>query len=188
MSGDAERLSSRPIFKGRVIDLSVDRVRLPNGIEADLEIIHHLGAAVALPVEDGPGGEPEVLLVRQYRYPAGGWLLEVPGGKLDGAEDPEVCARRELAEEIGVRAAELIPLGWIWTTPGFTDEKIWLYLARGLEPVAHAREDHEVIELARMPLAEAVEQAVRGEIPDAKTVCTLLRAAAWLADGDKECR
>jgi ADP-ribose pyrophosphatase len=180
VSGDAERLSSRPIFKGRVIDLSVDRVRLPNGVEADLEMIHHLGAAVALPVEDGPGGEPEVLLVRQYRYPAGGWLLEVPGGKLDGAEDPEVCARRELAEEIGVRPTELIPLGWIWTTPGFTDERIWLYLARGLERVERALEDHEVIELARMPLAEAVEMAVRGEIQDAKTVCTLLRAAARL--------
>ena len=134
----------------------------------------------ALPVEDGPGGEPEVLLVRQYRYPAGGWLLEVPGGKLDGAEDPEVCARRELAEEIGVRPAELIPLGWIWTTPGFTDEKIWLFLARDLAPSAAAPEDHEVLALERLPLAEAVARAARGEIQDAKTVCTLLRAAAWL--------
>lgn len=179
MSG-GERLATRPVFRGRVIDLSVDRVRLPNGAEADLELVHHLGAAVALPVEDGPDGEPWALLVRQYRYPTGGWLLEVPGGKLDGAEDPEACARRELAEEIGRRPGELVPLGRIWTTPGFTDERIWLYLARGLEPVESALEDHEVLEVERLPLADAVARAARGEIEDAKTVCTLLRAAAFL--------
>lgn len=179
-SGGAERLSSRSIFEGRVIDLSVDRVRLPNGAEADLEYVHHLGAAVALPVESGDGGEPYALLVRQYRYPTGGWLLEVPGGKLDGGEDPRECARRELAEEIGRRPGALEPLGWIWTTPGFTDEKIWLFLARDLEPAERALEQHEVLDLERLPLTEAVARAARGEIHDAKTVCTLLRAAAHL--------
>lgn len=178
MTAAAERLSSRSIFRGRVLDLSVDRVRLPNGAEADLEMIHHMGAAVALPVETDGDGTPHALLVRQYRYPTGGWLLEVPGGKLDGGEDPRECARRELIEEIGRRPAELVPLGWIWTTPGFTDEKIWLFLARGLEPAAAAPEDHEVLTLERLPLAEAVARAERGEIQDAKTVVALLRAAA----------
>jgi ADP-ribose pyrophosphatase len=176
----AERLASRSIFRGKVLDLSVDRVRLPNGAEADLEMIHHMGAAVALPVETDPDGTPHALLVRQYRYPTGGWLLEVPGGKLDGGEDPRECARRELAEEIGRRPGELVPLGWIWTTPGFTDEKIWLFLARDLEPADAAPEDHEVLSLQRLPLAEAVARAAGGEIQDAKTVCALLRAAAHL--------
>ena len=180
MSGGGERLASRPIYRGKVLDLSVDRVRLPNGAEADLELVHHLGAAVALPVETGGDGVPHALLVRQYRYPTGGWLLEVPGGKLDGGEDPRACARRELEEEIGRRPGELVPLGWIWSTPGFTDERIWLFLARDLTPVARDPDEHEVLELERLPLAEAVARAARGEIQDAKTVCTLLRAAAHL--------
>jgi ADP-ribose pyrophosphatase len=134
LTAAAERLATRSIYRGKVLDLSVDRVRLPNGAEADLELIHHMGAAVALPVETDDAGTPHALLVRQYRYPTGGWLLEVPGGKLDGGEDPRECARRELIEEIGRRPGELVPLGWIWTTPGFTDEKIWLFLGRDLAP------------------------------------------------------
>jgi len=104
----------------------------------------------------------------------------VPGGKLDGGEDPRECARRELIEEIGRRPGELVPLGWIWTTPGFTDEKIWLFLARDLTPADAGLEEHEVLSLERLPLAEAVARAARGEIQDAKTVCALLRAAAHL--------
>lgn len=179
-AGDGERLASRPIYDGRVIDLAVDRVRLPNGAEAELEIVRHMGAAVALPVMPGEDGGLDALLVRQYRYPTGGWLLEVPGGKLDGDEDPRDCARRELAEEIGYRPGELVPLGSIWTTPGFTDERIWLFLARELEATDTALEEHEVLELERLPLAAAVAQAASGEIADAKTVCTLLRAAMRL--------
>ena len=93
-------ISSQPIYKGRVVDLSLDRVLLPNGNETDLELIRHPGAAVVLPVETGPDGVDYALLVRQYRYAANGWLLEVPGGKLDGPEDPEICARivRELRQ------------------------------------------------------------------------------------------
>ena len=180
MTAAAERLATRSIYRGKVLDLSVDRVRLPNGAKADLELIHHMGAAVALPVETDDAGTPHALLVRQYRYPTGGWLLEVPGGKLDGGEDPRECARRELIEEIGRRPGELVPLGWIWTTPGFTDEKIWLFLGRDLTPADADPEEHEVLSLERLPLAEAVARAARGEIQDAKTVCTLLRAAVHL--------
>ena len=175
-------ISSQPIYKGRVVDLSVDRVLLPNGNETDLEMIRHPGAAVVLPVETGEDGVDYALLVRQYRYAADGWLLEVPGGKLDGPEDPEVCARRELAEEIGQEAGELLGLGSILTTPGFTDERIWLYLARDLTPTrdGSALEADEVLEVERIPLSEAISAAIDGDIIDAKTVAALLRAAAML--------
>lgn len=173
-------ISSVSIYQGRVVDLTVDRVLLPNGNETELEMIRHPGAAVALPVEIGDDGTEYAVLVRQYRYAAGGWLLEVPGGKLDGAEDPEVCARRELEEEVGLSAGELTGLGSILTTPGFTDERIWIYLARDLTPVegGHTLEADEVIEVERIPLQDAVAMAASGEITDAKTVAALLRAAA----------
>jgi len=175
-------ISSQPIHKGRVVDLSLDSVLLPNGNQTDLEMIRHPGAAVVLPVETGEDGVDYALLVRQYRYAADGWLLEVPGGKLDGPEDPKVCAKRELAEEIGQEAGELMGLGSILTTPGFTDERIWLYLARELKPIpgGSALEADEVLEVERIPLSEAVSRAIEGDIIDAKTVVALLRAAAML--------
>ncbi len=177
-------ISSRHIYRGRVVDLSVDRVRLPNGNVTELEMIRHPGAAVALPIETSEDGLTYALLVRQYRYAADGWLLEVPGGKLDGPEDPEACARREIVEEIGMEAGELVGLGSILTTPGFTDERIWLYLARDLRPVAEgpALEADEVLEVERIPLDEAFSMATDGRIADAKTVASLLRAAVLLAD------
>lgn len=181
---DAGLVSTRHIYRGRVVDLSVDQVKLPNGSITELEMIRHPGAAVTLPIETGEDGLTHALLVRQYRYAAGGWLLEVPGGKLDGPEDPEACARREIVEEIGMEAGELVSLGSILTTPGFTDERIWLYLARDLTPVGEgpALEEDEVLDVERVPLDEAFSMAADGRITDAKTVASLLRAAALLAD------
>jgi ADP-ribose pyrophosphatase len=173
---EGERLGSREIFRGKTVKLDIDRVRLPNGKEMDFEMIRHAGAAAVVPV----ASDGTVLLIRQYRYATGGFLLEIPAGKLDPGEAPETCAARELAEETGFRPAKLEPLGWIWTTPGFTDEKIWLFLATGLEPAKQDLEDDEVLSLERLPLAQAVEKATRGEIHDGKTVCALLRAAARL--------
>ena len=153
--------------------LSVDRVRLPNGNVTELELIRHPGAAAAVPV----ASDGSVLLVRQYRYAAADWLLEVPAGKLDRGEAPESCALREVEEETGYRPGRLDSLGWIFTTPGFTDEKIWLYLARDLVATRQELQHDEVLTVVRMPLAEAVERAAAGEIRDAKSVCALLRAA-----------
>jgi ADP-ribose pyrophosphatase len=167
-----ERLDSREVFRGRTVSLDVDRVRLPNGREMDFEMIHHPGAAAVVPLLD----DGTVLLVRQYRYATGGYLLEVPAGKLDPGEAPEACALRETEEEVGYRPGKLQPLGWIWTTPGFADEKIWLYLATGLEPTRQTLGDDEVLSIERMPLREAVEKAARGEIHDCKTAVALLRA------------
>jgi ADP-ribose pyrophosphatase len=169
----AQRIDRRPIYDGRVVRLSVDQVRLPNGNVTELELIRHPGAAAALPLD----ADGTVLLVRQYRYAASDWLLEVPAGKLDPGEAPEVCALREVEEETGVRPGRLEPLGWIFTTPGFTDEKIWLYLARDLVPTRQELQHDEVLTVVRLTLADAVELAASGEIRDAKSVCTILRAA-----------
>ena len=171
-----QRLSIREVFRGNTIRLDVDRVRLPNGREMDFEMIHHAGAAAVVPVL----ASGEVLLVRQYRYATGGYLLEIPAGKLDPGEGPEACARRELEEETGYRPSELTALGWIWTTPGFADERIWLYLATDLEETRQELEDDEILTLEKIPLEEAVARAASGEIHDSKTVCALLRAGRRL--------
>jgi ADP-ribose pyrophosphatase len=168
-----ERLGTREIYRGRTFNVDVDRVRLPNGREVEMELVHHRGAAAVVPVLD----DGTVLLVRQYRYATGGWLLEIPAGKLDNGESPETCAGREAEEEVGYRPTKLEPLGWIWSSPGFADEKIWLFLATGLEETRQGLEEDEVLQIERMPFQEAVDRAVRGEIHDAKSAVALLRAA-----------
>ena len=160
------------IFSGRVVDLAIERVELPNGERAELELIRHPGAAAVVPLT----ARGEVLLVRQYRHAIGDWLLEVPAGKLDPGEDPEDCARREVEEETGWRPGCLEPLGWIWSSPGFTDERIWLFEASALVRGEQALEADEVLSVVRLPLAEAVAQAGDGRIVDSKSVCALLRA------------
>ena len=177
-SEDPGLISSTPVHHGRVVDLSVDTVRFPDGTTGELEMIRHSGAAAVLPVLDHAGPDPEILLIRQYRYAAGGYLLEVPAGRPDRAgEDWEVCARRELEEETGLIAGRLRRLTSILTTPGFTDERIHLFLAHDLRPGATAHDRDEFIEVVRLPFSHALEMVVAGEIDDAKTVCTLLIAA-----------
>lgn len=175
-----ERLGTREIYRGRTFNVDVDRVRLPNGREMDLELVHHPGAAAVVPVLD----DRTVLLVRQYRYVTGGWLLEIPAGKRDPGETPEACAAREAEEEIGYRPGKLEPLGWIWTSPAIADEKIWLYLATGLTASKQSLDRNEVLSIERVPLSAAVEQATRGEIHDCKSVCALLRAWHLLKSRD----
>ncbi|HSM52164.1 MAG TPA: NUDIX hydrolase [Thermoanaerobaculia bacterium] len=175
----AERLSRTRVYDGRVVRVDVERVRLPRGSECELEMIRHSGAAAVVPLT----AEGDVVLVRQYRHATDGWLLEVPAGKLDPGESPEACARRETAEETGLAAGALVSLGWIWTTPGFTDERIWLYLARDLRPAAQDLQGDEELDVVRLPFAEAVAMATDGRLTDGKSVCALLRAAARLAAG-----
>ncbi|HYJ79821.1 MAG TPA: NUDIX hydrolase, partial [Longimicrobiaceae bacterium] len=131
---DPARISRRPVHHGRIVDLGIDTVRFPDGSTGELEMIHHSGASAVLPVMGDPGGpDPEIVLVRQYRYAAGGYLYEVPAGRPDRDGEPwEEVARRELLEEAGLVAGELRLLTVIWTTPGFTDERIRLYLATNL--------------------------------------------------------
>ncbi len=171
-------VSSRTVYEGRVIrELSVQEVALPNGHTVTLELIRHPGAVAVVPVDS----QGNAVLVRQYRHATGSWLLEVPAGKLDHpGEAPEDCARREVEEETGYLAGDLVALGWIWTTPGFTNEKIFLYLARDLTASRSNLQDDEVLTVERVPLAEAIRLAEAGEITDGKSVCALLRAAASL--------
>jgi ADP-ribose diphosphatase len=164
---------SKPRFRVRV---STERVTLPNGHTTELDIVHHPGAAAVVPFT----APDEVLLIRQFRHAAGGHILEVPAGKLDAGEAPETCAARELEEEAGQRAGRLEALGWIWTTPGFTDERIFLFAAFDLTRVGQRLDGDEVIEVLRMPLAEALERVWRGEINDAKSAMALLHAARRL--------
>lgn len=172
-------LTSKTVFRGKVLDLTVDRVQLPGGPTVELEILRHPGASATVPLDDGG----RVLLLRQYRHAAGGWIHEVPAGKLARGESPESCAVRETAEETGHRPGRLTPLGWIWTTPGFTDERIWLFLARDLVQVERSLDEDELLEPVWMDLDRAVDLAATGGIQDAKSVCALLRAARALGHG-----
>jgi len=165
-------VTKRLAYQGRSIAVWAEDVTLPNGAVAKLDIVRHPGASCVVPFES----DDEVLLIRQYRHAAGGTIWEVPAGKLDG-DTPEVCARKELEEEAGRRAGRLERLGEIWTTPGFTDEKIHLFAAFDLSEVPHAREEHEVIEVVPMPLADALDLVWRGELTDAKSALALLHAA-----------
>jgi ADP-ribose pyrophosphatase len=173
MSGDSDADGANQGFR---VHVSNERVVLPNGVTLWLDIVRHPGAAAIVPFI----GDEEVLLIRQYRHAAAGTLLEVPAGKIDPGETPRTCAGRELEEEAGYRAGRLVDLGWIWTTPGFTDEKIHLFAAFDLTPSKQRPEDDEVIEVVRMPLAEAVELVWSGVLNDAKSSLALLRAARHL--------
>lgn len=183
--GAARTLDSRPVYEGKIVRLRLDTVRYPDGSTGELEIVSHVGAAAALPlttpgVDCDAGTPPRVILLRQYRHAVGDPIWEVPAGKLDGEESPEACARRELREETGVAADRLERLATLWTTPGFTNERIHLFLATGLTFGATQREGHELMETHEVRLAEALDMIERGEIDDAKTVACLLMAARRL--------
>ena len=181
MSDDACIGSSR-VYSGRVISLDVDRVRFPDGTIGELEIIRHPGASAIVPfLSDPAGDDPQVLLLKQYRYAAGGTLYEIPAGRLEPGESPEACARRELLEETGCTAESMVPLTSMFTTPGFTDERIHLFLASGLARGESRREADEFIEIETVSLSAALEMVERGEIQDAKTALGLLFAAGFRA-------
>lgn len=167
------RQRGTPAYRGRSISVFAEEVELPNGRRVTLDIVRHPGAAAVVPFVS----EDEVLLIRQFRHAAGGTIFEVPAGKLDGGEDPQACAARELEEEAGQRAGRLERLGEIWTTPGFTDERIHLFAAFELEPVAQRLEADEVIEVVRVRLDRALEMIWTGELRDAKSALALLHAA-----------
>ena len=163
-------MSERRVQRGAQFELITERVDLPNGRSVLLDLLKHPGAAAIVPfLDDG-----RVLLIRQYRYAAGGYLLEVPAGKLDAGETPEACAARELEEETGYRAGRLEKLGVIWPSPGFTDERIHLYSAHQLRPAEQRLEADEIIELLPMTFDAALEGVRGGEIQDAKTAMALL--------------
>jgi len=171
-----ERISRETGYRGKFLNMFIDTVRLPNDHVIDLEFIDHPGASAVVPVDS----EGNIIMVRQFRYAASGFIWEIPAGKLDPGETPEVCAARELKEEVGYSCETLKPLGFIWTTPGFTNEKIWLYLATSLEKCEQALEESEVLTVEKIPVSKAIEDARSGRINDGKTVTALLRAEPLL--------
>lgn len=168
------RIGGERVYDGRVVKLDVDRVRLADGLESRREVVRHPGATMVVPLLD----DGRVVMVRQFRYATGETLLELPAGTLDHpGEEPLECARRELAEETGLTAREWRLLASFYTTPGFTDERIWCFLATGIASDAVARPDaDERIETVMMPLSSAQALARRGEIHDAKTIVGLMLA------------
>ena len=174
------RLKSTRVYTGRIVSLNVDVVRYPDGSVGDLEMIRHPGASAVVPfLSDPTGDDPQILLIKQYRYAAGGYLYEVPAGRMDPGEDPKACAARELKEETGCTAEQIDYLISIYTTPGFTDEKIHLFLATGLASGETKHEADEFLELHPMLLSKALEMIEAGEIQDGKTIIALLFAAGF---------
>jgi ADP-ribose pyrophosphatase len=174
-------LDTRRVYTGKVVRLDVDTVRFPDGSTGELELIRHPGAAAVIPCASDPaGGDPTILMIRQFRHAADGLLWEIPAGTLAPGEAPEACARRELREETGIVAERIERLTSIYTTPGFTDEVIHLFWAEGLTQGETAREHDEFIEVVPRPLSEVLAGIRGGEIRDAKTVVALLYMAGFI--------
>ncbi len=172
-------ISSREIYSGRIIDVRVDTVRLKNGRESTREIVDHAPSVCVVPVDyDG-----NVIMVRQYRKPADGFLLEVPAGGIEPGEEPEEAARRELQEEIGHNTGNLVALAAFWLAPGWCSEYMYSFLATELEPAVLDSDDDEFIDVVRVPLSGVPDVIASGEVQDAKSVASLLLALRVLGNG-----
>jgi ADP-ribose pyrophosphatase len=169
------------VYTGRIVNLNVDTVTFPDGSTGKLEMLRHPGASAVVPFLDDPvSADPRIVLIRQFRHAAEGDMWEIPAGRLDPGEEPEACARRELREETGYSAADCRRLATIYTTPGFTDERIHLFIATGLRPGDHAREADEFVEVHEVRWSEALRLLENGEIPDAKTLSALLFTETYI--------
>jgi ADP-ribose diphosphatase len=174
------KVGSRRVHTGRVINLDIDQVRFPNGTVGELEIIRHSGASAVIPFLGDPAGEdPVILLIRQYRYAADGFIYEIPAGRLEPGEPPETCAIRELREETGCTAEKMEHLYTMYTTPGFTDEKIHLFVATGLTRGESALESDEFVEVVPTQMSAALKLIKDGTINDAKTALSILYVAGF---------
>lgn len=173
-------LASERVYDGRLLTVDRETVRSPAGIELQLEIVRHPGAAAVVPLLDPPdSADPTVLLIHQYRHAAGGTIWEIPAGVLRPGEDPAACARRELREETGATAGNLEHLTTIFTTPGFTDERIHLFLATGITPGEPQHEQDELITVQAFPLSRVLEMVRDGGIVDGKSIAALLYVAGY---------
>lgn len=174
-------LDSKRLYQGRIINVDQDTVRFPDGSVGNLEMIRHPGAAAVVPFLDAPDTpDPRILLIHQFRHAADGMVWEIPAGTLEPGEPPDACARRELVEEAGVEAGKLVRLTTIYTTPGFTDERIHLYLATALRPMALARDADEFITVHEKRWSEVGRMIKNGKIQDGKSLCSLMYVNCFL--------
>ncbi len=172
-------VDTQDIFDGRIVHLLLHKVRLPDGKYSKREVIKHSGAVAIVALDD----QQNVLMVRQFRLPAGKVLYEIPAGTLEKDEAPEVCASREMQEETGYKPTNLEAMGGFYTAPGYTTEFIYLFFATGLSEARLEQDVDEFIELERVPFTKALEMIEQGEIVDGKTILGLLRVAHRLNSG-----
>lgn len=172
------QLDSKLEYKGRIVSVRTDHVTLPNGNTAPREIVSHPGGVAIVPLNN----DGTVIMVRQYRYAFSQILLEVPAGKLNDGEEPRAAALRELEEEAGVVPDQLIDLGPIYPSPGFCDEVLYLYLAKGLTATQCNPDDDEFLEIEAIPLQTLLDQIRRNELPDGKSVAALLKTSLFLQE------
>lgn len=168
---------SKTVYAGRIITLHIDRIALPNGAECELEIVKHPGGAAIVALDE----DLRICMLYQYRYAAGGWIWELPAGKLEAQESPQITAQRELQEEAGITASRWESLGAVLSSPGVFSEVIHLFLARDLAHAPRRHEAHEAIEVHWLHFDEVYVRAANDEIRDSKTLAGLLRASARLA-------
>ena len=170
--------TTKLIFQGRVLQLGIESLTLPNGESLELEVVRHPGGAAVVALDH----QDQVCLLRQYRHAGGGWIWELPAGRLEDNEPPHTTAARELAEEAGLQACHWDPLGKMLATPGYSDEVIYLFLARELTSVPAQPEEHELFEVHWIPFDQALEQVHDGTILDAKTMLGLTLAGKFLRE------
>jgi len=162
------------IHRGRVFDLITENITLSNGATVDIDVLRHPGASVIVPLLE----DNRLVLIKQYRHAIGTRIWEIPAGTLDHGETPLACAERELAEETGYSAAKLEPLGEIIPVPGYSDERLFIFLATNLEPVSRNLDEDELVDVHTVRFDDAIQMIYKGEIQDAKTIVGLFLAAS----------
>lgn len=173
---EEKKVSSQEVYKGKIIKVRVDDVLLPNGHQSTREVVEHPGAVAIVALNE----QKEVLFVRQFRYPAGKDLLEIPAGKIDAGEKPAVSASRELWEETGYQASQWKSLATCYASPGFSNEKLYIYLAQGLIPAAQHLDEDEFVQIESYPLDKTLDMIDKGQLQDAKSIVGILAAKRYL--------
>ena len=172
MYSKEKTITTKQVYDGIVVKLFSDEVELDNGYKATREVIHHPGGVCVVALDE----DENVFMVEQFRYPFAEVLTEVPAGKLEYGEQPELCGRRELKEEVGAEAESFEYLGCLYPTVAYDTEKIYMYLARGLSFSEQDLDDGEFLDVTKMPLKQAFEMAMAGQLPDAKTQLAIIKA------------
>ncbi len=175
MNFEEKTLSSKYVYNGKVLDIKRDEIIVSNGHKSVREVVEHSGGVVILAIKDN-----KILTVKQYRYPLKNVSIELPAGKLERGENPDIASKRELEEETGYIAKDWKSLGYIYTTPGFCDEKLYLYLARDLEYIKQNPDEDEIIEAGEVSFQEMYDMIDNGVINDSKTICAVLRAREYI--------